>query len=107
VSESPRKHVVTVEIAGEEFTLRALATPEYTQECARVVDEAIQQILQYGTLVQSQKAVILAAMSLADQLLRTRGELEALRGDSARTARRLSEELEARLRESSDLATSG
>jgi cell division protein ZapA len=106
VSESPRKNVVTVEIAGEEYTLRALATPEYTRECARLVDEAIQQILQFGTLVQSQKAAVLAAMSLADQLLRTRADLDAMRRESTQTARRLAEDLEARLRESSDLATS-
>jgi cell division protein ZapA len=105
VSDSPRKNVVTVEIAGEQYTLRALATPEYTQQCARLVDDAIQQILQYGALVQSQKAAVLAAMSIADQLLRTRAELEALQRDSQRMARKLAEDLETRLREPPDLAT--
>jgi cell division protein ZapA (FtsZ GTPase activity inhibitor) len=105
MSEAGHKHVVTVEIAGEEYTLRVLATPEHARECAALVDDAIAQALQHGALVQSQKAAILAALSLADQLLRTREELDALRGETSRFATRLARDLETRLADRPDLAT--
>src|SRR5690606_35133337 len=58
------KTIVTVEIAGEEYTIRSEATPDYTLQCARYLDETISQIERQSGLVEVQKAVILAALSL-------------------------------------------
>ena len=38
---SSEKSLVRVTIAGEEYMLRAEATPEYTRECAKYVDSTI------------------------------------------------------------------
>lgn len=91
------KSVVTVEIAGEEYTLRADTTPEYAVECAAHVDQTITEILQGGALIQTHKAAILAALSLTDQLFQARRETEALRDEIGRLAEQLTADVRARL----------
>lgn len=99
------KTVVTVSIAGEEYAIRADATPEYTRECAAYVDRTINEILAQGSLIQVHKAAILAALSLSDQLFQARQESEELRTAMAALARKLSAEIEVRLPTGSDLAS--
>lgn len=74
---------VTVRIAGEEHALRANADPEHTRACARFVDARIQEIREKSGLVETHRAAILAALSISDQFLRTREELERLRREAA------------------------
>jgi cell division protein ZapA len=97
VSTPAQKSVVNVRIAGDEYTIRADATPEYTQECAAYVDGMITEILEQGSLVEAHKAAILAALAITDQLFRVRQELHAHRAETARIAAELSAELEHRL----------
>jgi cell division protein ZapA len=98
------KTIVTVEIAGEEYTIRADATPDYTLQCARYVDETIAQVERQSGLVEVHKAAILAALSLADQLFQARAEAEALRRDLSALAQELAEGIDAHLG-ASDLAS--
>ena len=93
----PRKNVVNVTIAGEDYTLRAGATPEYTQACAAHVDAAIREIMQQGTLVPSHKAAILAALAISDQLFQAQRESADLRAEIARLADRLTADVRMRL----------
>lgn len=88
--------VVTVRIAGEEYSIRAQATPEYARECASYVDHTIAEIMK-GALVHSHKAAILAALAITDQLLQGRQEVENLRAQFAQRAEKLASEVEARL----------
>lgn len=81
--DSTPKRAVTVRIAGEEHTIRSEAEPDYTRACARYVDDTITEIRQTLNLVESQKAVILAALSITDQLFRARGEAERLGSELA------------------------
>jgi cell division protein ZapA (FtsZ GTPase activity inhibitor) len=97
VSETPAKHVVTVTIADEEYTLRAMSTPEHALQCAALVDQSVREVLRQSTLMQPQKAAILAGLTLADQLLQLRAEVEALRADSATFAGRLADDIDRRL----------
>jgi cell division protein ZapA len=97
MSQSPERHVVTVEIAGEEYSIRAQASPEYTRECAAYVDRALAEIMRQGSLIQAHKAAILAALALADELFQTRTELESLRSEVSRRADSLLGEIEERL----------
>lgn len=96
MSDEPRKTAVTVVIAGDEYTIRSEAPPEYTRECAAYVDHAIGEILRQGSLVEVHKAVILAALSLVDQLFQTRTESEVLRREFALLADNLAADIEAR-----------
>ncbi|MEX0906704.1 MAG: cell division protein ZapA [Gemmatimonadota bacterium] len=105
MSASRERSVVTVEIAGEEYSIRAQASPEYTRECAAYVDRALSQIMRQGSLVQAHKGAILAALALADELFQARAELDTLRVDVTRHATALTAQIDDSLA-SSDLADS-
>ncbi|MFQ5535897.1 MAG: cell division protein ZapA [Gemmatimonadota bacterium] len=81
---------VTVRIAGEEHTIRANAAPEYTRRCAQLVDERIHEIRTKSGLLETHKAAILAALSLADELFQAQEEARKLRLEAASRARNLS-----------------
>ena len=91
--ESPRSSV-TVRIAGEEHTIRANAEPDYTRRCARIVDERIQRIREQAGPLESHRAAILAALSLTDELLQARRDLERHRQELASRAENLARRLE-------------
>lgn len=95
VNETTTKSTVTVVIAGEEYTIRAEAAPEYMRECAAFVDHTVSQVVRQGALVEGHKAAILAALSLTDQLFQARAETEALRREIARLAEKLTADIEA------------
>ena len=89
--------VTRVRIAGDEYTIRSEASEDYTRECARYVNETIDQIMSRGTLVEAHKAAILAAMALADQLLQAREERDELRERVAVESEQLVQEIDARM----------
>lgn len=97
MTDGTNRSVVTVEIAGEEYTLRADTTPEYARDCAAHVDRTIGEILQGGGLIQTHKAAILAALSLTDQLFQARRETEALREQIGQLAAQLTADVRARV----------
>jgi cell division protein ZapA (FtsZ GTPase activity inhibitor) len=88
------KTSVTVRIAGEEHTIRASAEPEYTRKCAQMVDDRIHEIRVSAGLIEGHKAAILAALSIADECLQAREELERARVDLAAKVDRLASQLE-------------
>jgi cell division protein ZapA len=86
-----RRSTVRVSIVGEEYAIRSPSDPEHTRAVASYVDAAIRKIVAGGTVVESHKAAILAAMQIADELFAERaasaalaGEIEALSGDVRR-----------------------
>lgn len=86
---------VTVEIGGEQFTIRTDAGAEYARRCAAHLDEAVGQVFSSGATVEHHRAVILAALSLADELFRAREETDALRRKLAGAAARLAADVRA------------
>jgi cell division protein ZapA (FtsZ GTPase activity inhibitor) len=95
--EGVRKSTVTVRIAGEEHVLRSSADPEYTRSCAAFLDERIREIRELSGLVESHRAVILAALAMTDRFFAAQEELDRLRKEvasrSTNLARRIEEEL--------------
>lgn len=75
------KSVVRVRIVGEEYTLRTDATAEHTHAVAEHVDRTIRAILAAGVTLETQKAAILAALQITDELLRERAATSALAGE--------------------------
>lgn len=63
-----QRHSVTVRIAGEEHVIRSNAKPEYTLKCAELVSGRIEDIRSRAGMLETHKAAILAALSLADEL---------------------------------------
>jgi cell division protein ZapA (FtsZ GTPase activity inhibitor) len=103
MNKTPERTVVTVEIAGEEYNIRALASPEYTRDCAAYVDRTLSEIMRQGSFVQAHKGAILAALALADELFQTRAQLDTLRTHVGQRAGALTASIEERL-EASGLA---
>ena len=70
MSDAPNGSVttVTVEIAGNRYTLRTDADEAYTRRCAAMVDERMRRI-GGQTRMDATKSAIMAALSLSDDLL--------------------------------------
>jgi cell division protein ZapA len=76
---APRRRTsVRVSIVGDEYTLRSDAPEAHTRAVAEHVDRVIRQVLSTGSVVETHKAAILAALQLADELLRARADADAL-----------------------------
>lgn len=69
---SDKRHVAKVSIVGEEYTIRSDATPEHTRAVAAHLDREIRKVLGANALIETNKAAILAAMQITDELFRER-----------------------------------
>ena len=65
---APRKSSVRVTIVGEEYAIRSDAPPEHTRRVAEYVDRAIRHVQSNGSLIETHKAAILAALQIAGEL---------------------------------------
>jgi len=72
------RSAVRVTIFGEDYQIRTDLGEEYTRECARYVDDAIQAAHIGGHIAEPHKAAILAAMKITDELFRARAEVATL-----------------------------
>jgi len=71
------KATVRVTIFGEEYAIRSDAPEEYTLECARYVDDAVQKAHVQGQVAEPHRAAVLAALQITDELFRCREDLTA------------------------------
>ena len=85
----PKKSSVKVSIIGEEYTIRSDRAPEHTKAVAEFLDGAIRRALGSGSNIEPNRAAILAAMQIADELLGLRESNRRLEND----IRQLTEEL--------------
>jgi cell division protein ZapA len=67
-----KKNVVRVTILGDEYSIRSDQSTERTQAVAEHVDNVIKQTMKAGNIVDAQKAAILAALSITDELFDAR-----------------------------------
>ena len=86
---SSKKNVVRVTILGDEYSIRSDVSPERTRAVAEHVDNVIKQTMRAGNIVETQKAAILAALSITDELFDARESAEDLAG----SMHRLSDEI--------------
>jgi cell division protein ZapA len=77
---STRKTSVKVEILGESYAIRSDATPEHTKACAEHLDQAIRQILSNGSVIETNRAAILAALQITSELFQEREANESVIG---------------------------
>ena len=61
-----------VTIFGREYVLHSTEAPDYTREIARIVDEKMSVMATDQKLADPTKIAIMAAMEIADELLRKR-----------------------------------
>jgi cell division protein ZapA len=69
---STTKNAVRVIIGGEEYTVRSELPPEYTREVAAYLDAALKRVRDGLPMVETQKAAILAALAITDELFQAR-----------------------------------
>jgi cell division protein ZapA len=69
---------VKVTIVDDEYTLRSDAPEAHTRAVADYVDRVIRQVMSTGSVVETHKAAILAALQIADELLRARADADAV-----------------------------
>jgi cell division protein ZapA len=69
---SSAKNAVRVTIGGEELTVRSELPPEYTREVAAYLDAALKRVRDSLPMVDVQKAAILAALAITDELFQAR-----------------------------------
>ncbi len=81
-----QRTVVKVRIMGDEYTLRTEASPEHTKAVAEHVDRTIRAILSGSTTMETQKAAILAALQITDDLFRERAAVDGVTGDMKQLA---------------------
>lgn len=89
---APKKHLVHVTILNEEYSIRSDTPPEHTKAVAEYLDAAIRRVLDSGSVVETNRASILAALQITGELFeaRTGNEMaERLRGLSAEVRRLL------------------
>ena len=88
--EAGRNTAITVEIAGERYTLRTDADEEYSRRCAAMVDARMRAISgDPGPIAK--KTAIMAALALADELLKQRA---GIREQSRALAERIESAIE-------------
>lgn len=73
---SEDRHIVKVNIFGNEYTIRGAADEQYIQELARYVDNKMKEIAQSTNLNIPLKISILAAINLADEIFSLRAHRE-------------------------------
>lgn len=91
---SAKKNVVRVSILNEEYSIRSDAAPEHTRAVAAYVDQTIRRVLEMGSVVETNRAAILAALQIAGELFEARNGggddlTERIRGLSAEVRRLL------------------
>lgn len=89
---SPR-HTVTVEIGGEKHVLRSDVPPEYTRAVAAHLDAVVRELPGFRSL-EPHRAVLLAALSVTDELFSAREEIQRLRDEAGRRTAAAAELLE-------------
>jgi cell division protein ZapA len=74
---SSKKHTARVTILNEEYSIRSDAPPEHARAVAQYLDSAIRKVLSSGAVVESNRAVVLAALQITAELFDARSSLES------------------------------
>jgi cell division protein ZapA len=69
---STKKNLVRVTILNDEYAIRSDASPEHTREVAAYLEEAIRRVLDSGSVVETNRATILAALQITGELFEAR-----------------------------------
>ena len=75
---STKKTSIKVEILGESYATRSEAAPEHTRAVAEHLDRSIRQILAGGSVIEANRAAILAALQITSELFQERDANEAI-----------------------------
>ena len=74
---SAKKNTTRVSILNEEYAIRTDTAPEHAHAVANYLDQAIRKVLASGAVVESNRAVVLAALQVTGELFDARASLVA------------------------------
>jgi cell division protein ZapA len=86
---TPPKHSVKVSILSDEFTIRSDTPPEQTRAIAEYLDRVARDVMVSGHVVESNRAVVLAALRITAELFVERQGAD----DLSASMKQLSDEL--------------
>ena len=89
---SQKKNLVRVTIMNEEYSIRSDESPDHVKAVAEYLDTAIRKVLASGSVVETNRASILAALQITGELFEARAGNEMtdrLKGLSADVKRML------------------
>ena len=69
---SAKKNLVRVTILDEEYAIRSDESPEHTRAVASYLEDAIRKVLDTGSVVETSRATILAALQITGELFEAR-----------------------------------
>jgi len=72
--------VVHVEIHGQRYAIRSELAPQYVAELAALVDEKMQLASRELTTTDTLRVAVIAALNIADELVRTRSDSRGAEG---------------------------
>ena len=72
-----KKTTTRVTILNEEYAVRTDMSPEHANEVANYLDALIRRVLASGAVVESNRAVVLAALQVTGELFDARASLDA------------------------------
>ena len=78
MSEQPESISIRAKIYDREYALRTIGDPEQLRSLCSGLDKRMREIATSTGAVDTLKVAVLAALSLADELQRTREELQKL-----------------------------
>lgn len=67
-----KKNLVRVTILNEEYAIRSDESPDHTRAVAAYLDAAIRRVLDTGSVVEMNRAAILAALHITGELFEVR-----------------------------------
>jgi cell division protein ZapA (FtsZ GTPase activity inhibitor) len=73
---STKKHTLRVTILNEEFAIRSDRPPEHGKAVATYFDQAIRKVMQSGGVVETNRAVVLAALQITAELFDARAAID-------------------------------
>ena len=65
-------HSLKIKVQGEEYSIRSDASPEHARAVAAHVDAVLSRVNSAPAFIEPARAAILAALQIADELLRER-----------------------------------
>ena len=87
-------NTVTIQILGQEYKVKAGGDADHIQSLSRYINEKVFDVQQKGTAVTTTELVAMVMLHMADDVAKTRQELETLKSSVTEKIERLIEHID-------------
>ena len=71
-----KKQTTRVSILNDEYAIRSERPPEHAKAVAKYFDQAIRKVMSSGGVVETNRAIVLAALQITSELFDAKAELQ-------------------------------